>query len=157
LKYKIQMSDVRVAISRQRRAGRLKCKIQMSDVRAAISRQRRAGRLKCKIQMSDVRAAISRQRRAGRLKCKKYITLLQFGIKSKISDRKSLPAAGRCNLQSFYSLFTIIFSITSISIWVRKKQSSASDGLFTMGSFSLKEVFNSKGIPVFCLNASINP
>lgn len=52
-------------------------------------------------------------------------------------------------------LSTTIFSITSISISVLKKQSRASRGEFTIGSFSLKEVFSKMGTPVFFLKASI--
>ena len=33
-------------------------------------------------------------------------------------------------------------------MWVRRKQSSASAGVWTIGSFSLKEVFRSTGTPV---------
>src|SRR5712691_3707110 len=44
---------------------------------------------------------------------------------------------------------------TSTSIFVRIKQSSASSGRHTTGSFSLKEVFNTMGTPVSELNASI--
>jgi hypothetical protein len=38
--------------------------------------------------------------------------------------------------------------MTSVSILVRKKQSNASSGLQTTGSFSLNEVFNTIGTPV---------
>lgn len=53
-------------------------------------------------------------------------------------------------------LSMIQFSSTSISILVRRKQSSASAGVFTMGSFSLKDVLSKIGIPVFCLKASMS-
>ncbi len=43
--------------------------------------------------------------------------------------------------------------ITSSSIFVRRKQSSASSGLHTTGSFSLKEVFGTIGTPVNARNA----
>src|SRR6266568_3692395 len=44
---------------------------------------------------------------------------------------------------------------TNTSIVVRKKQSSASCGLQTTGSFSLKEVFSTIGIPVSARKLSI--
>src|ERR1700719_4269673 len=40
------------------------------------------------------------------------------------------------------------FPITSTSIWVRRKQSSASSGRQTMGSLSLNDVFSTTGTPV---------
>ena len=43
---------------------------------------------------------------------------------------------------------SIIFPITSTSILVRRKQSSASFGSQTTGSFSLNEVFSTIGTPV---------
>lgn len=49
----------------------------------------------------------------------------------------------------------IQFSITSMSILVLKKHSKASSGEFTMGSFSLKEVFNKTGTPVLRRKASM--
>ena len=45
-------------------------------------------------------------------------------------------------------LSTTQFSNTNISICVLRKQSSASRGVLTMGSFSLKEVFKRMGTPV---------
>lgn len=47
--------------------------------------------------------------------------------------------------------------ITSTSIFVRKKQSSASSGRHTTGSFSLNEVFSTIGTPVKSRNALISP
>src|SRR5215469_1017906 len=44
---------------------------------------------------------------------------------------------------------------TSTSIWVRRKQSRASSGLQTTGSFSLNEVLSTIGTPVSSRNASI--
>src|SRR5262249_45136632 len=44
---------------------------------------------------------------------------------------------------------------TSTSILVRRKQSIASSGLHTTGSFSLKLVLSTIGTPVMALNASI--
>lgn len=44
---------------------------------------------------------------------------------------------------------TTQFSRMSISIFVRRKQSRACSGVFTMGSFSLKEVLSRMGTP-FC-------
>ncbi len=40
---------------------------------------------------------------------------------------------------------------------VRRKQPRASSGVFTIGSFSLNEVFNSMGTPVFSSKALIRP
>ena len=51
---------------------------------------------------------------------------------------------------------SILFPSTKTSILVRKKQSSASAGLQTMGSFSLKEVLRTIGTPVISRNASIS-
>src|SRR5580704_952718 len=48
--------------------------------------------------------------------------------------------------ESFFSRMQ--FPITSTSICVRPKQSSASSGLQTIGSLSLKDVFNRTGTPV---------
>ena len=48
-----------------------------------------------------------------------------------------------------------VSSNTSISILVLKKQSSASAGRQTTGSFSLNEVFNTIGTPVKPRNASM--
>jgi len=42
--------------------------------------------------------------------------------------------------------------ITNVSILVRKKQEIASDGLQTIGSFSLKLVFKITGMPVLAAN-----
>ena len=50
---------------------------------------------------------------------------------------------------------TIQSPSTSTSIFVRRKQSSASRGLHTTGSFSLKDVFNTIGTPVISRNVSI--
>src|SRR6266853_4736677 len=50
---------------------------------------------------------------------------------------------------------TMKFPSTSTSIFVRIKQSSASSGRHTTGSFSLKEVLRTMGTPVSELNASI--
>ena len=52
---------------------------------------------------------------------------------------------------------TIQFPMTSTSIFVRKKQSKASSGLHTTGSFSLNDVFNTIGTPVKSLKALISP
>src|SRR5205814_473603 len=55
-----------------------------------------------------------------------------------------------------YAVLRIIRSpITSRSIFVRRKQSSAWAGVFTTGSFSLNDVFNTTGTPVASRNASI--
>ena len=48
-----------------------------------------------------------------------------------------------------------VLPITSISILVRRKQSSASSGRQTIGSFSLNDVLSTSGIPVRSRNASI--
>ncbi len=48
------------------------------------------------------------------------------------------------------------FPSTSTSIRVRKKQSSASPGSQTTGSFSLNDVFSSIGTPVMSRNAAIS-
>ena len=45
---------------------------------------------------------------------------------------------------------------TSTSIFVRKKQSSASSGRQTTGSFSLNEVFSTIGTPVNSRKLEIN-
>src|SRR3954464_9880751 len=45
--------------------------------------------------------------------------------------------------------------MTSTSMWVRRKQSSASAGRSTIGSFSLKDVFSSMGTPLTRSNALI--
>ena len=51
------------------------------------------------------------------------------------------------NLSSF-GLEMILFPMTSRSIFVLRKQSNASCGLQTTGSFSLKDVFRTIGTPV---------
>ena len=56
----------------------------------------------------------------------------------------------------FYWRTRIVLPSTITSILVRKKQSSASAGLHTMGSFSLKEVLRTIGTPVSSRNASIS-
>src|SRR5947208_3282607 len=48
-----------------------------------------------------------------------------------------------------------VYPRTSTSILVRSKQSIASSGLHTTGSFSLKLVLSTIGTPVMALNASI--
>src|SRR5260370_31710660 len=45
---------------------------------------------------------------------------------------------------------------TRTSIWVRRKQSSASSGRQTMGSLSLKEVFRTTGTPVRLANSRMS-
>src|SRR5437762_147109 len=71
-----------------------------------------------------------------------------------------LAAAGRRRAgrrgRRHYAVLRIIRSpITSRSIFVRRKQSSACPGVFTTGSFSLNDVFNTSGTPVASRNASI--
>lgn len=51
---------------------------------------------------------------------------------------------------------TIQLPITSRSMRVRRKQSSASCGVHTIGSFSLNDVFRTIGRPVSRSNASIS-
>ena len=53
-------------------------------------------------------------------------------------------------------LVTEKFPSTKESIFVRKKQSSASSGRHTTGSFSLKEVFKTIGMPVRSRKNSIS-
>ena len=64
-----------------------------------------------------------------------------------LSSRLSRPQVSRV---------TSVFPSTSTSIFVLRKQSSASSGLHTTGSFSLNEVFSTMGTPVSSRKASMS-
>jgi hypothetical protein len=59
-------------------------------------------------------------------------------------------------LQAPFRLAMTAFPITSRSIFVLKKQSNASLGLQTTGSFSLNDVFSTIGMPVRARKLSIS-
>ena len=72
-------------------------------------------------------------------------------LSQRASCRDALPAD-----KLAYPRSTTHSPITNKSIFVRRKQSSASCGVHTTGSFSLKEVFSTIGTPDSSRNASIN-
>ncbi len=65
-----------------------------------------------------------------------------------IATKKNESAPSAKSADACYDLQTIQSLSTSTSIFVRRKQSSASCGRQTTGSFSLKLVFRSIGTPV---------
>ena len=75
---------------------------------------------------------------------------LSEGAQSAVGRRMLVPCL------TAYWRTRILLSSTKTSILVRKKQSSASAGLQTMGSFSLKEVLRTIGTSVSWRNASIS-
>ncbi len=56
---------------------------------------------------------------------------------------------------AYFILSIIVNPNANTSIFVLRKHSRASSGLFTIGSFSLKEVLSTIGTPVRFLNSHI--
>jgi hypothetical protein len=103
-----------------------------------------ARRLACKHQTRAQASAGS-----GEIGGQPTITLSE-GAQSAVGRRMLVPCL------TAYWRTRILLPSTKTSILVRKKQSSASSGLQTMGSFSLKEVLRTIGTSVSSSNASIS-
>ena len=103
-----------------------------------------ARRLACKHQTRAQASAGS-----GEIGGQPTITLSE-GAQSAVGRRMLVPCL------TAYWRTRILLPSTKTSILVRKKQSSASAGLQTMGSFSLKEVLRTIGTSVSWRNASIS-